>query len=64
MYVDITISFTENQFMNYDSTIMKRNIEKLIESSKMCEIDNIIIGYEPTEDIDIKIFEIKQCFKM
>ena len=35
-------------------------IQNMVEICKCCEIDEIILGYEPAEDADMKIMEIKQ----
>lgn len=60
--VDITINFTENQFCAVDTKLAGENLKKLLfnlmEISKTFNIDNIVVGYEPVEDFDMKILEI------
>ncbi len=61
---DITLSFLEEQFRQMEKSRLKSNfcmfIQKLVELSKCCEIDEIILGYEPAEDDDMKIMEISK----
>ncbi|MDE7478443.1 MAG: hypothetical protein K2M91_10920, partial [Lachnospiraceae bacterium] len=61
---DITLSFLEEQFRQMEKSKLKSNfrmlIQNMIEICKCCEIDEIILGYEPAEDADMKIMEIKQ----
>lgn len=60
--VDITINFTENQLCAFGTKAAEENLKKmffnLMEISKTFNIDNIVIGYEPAEDFDMKILEI------
>ena len=35
-------------------------IQNMVVLCKCCEIDEIILGYEPAEDDDMKIMEIRQ----
>lgn len=61
---DITLSFLEEQFRQKEEGKLKSNfcmfIQNLVELCKCCEIDEIIIGYEPAEDDDMKIMEIRK----
>lgn len=60
--IDITINFTENQLCTVGTKAAEENLKKLffnlVEISKTFNIDNIVIGYEPAEDFDMKILEI------
>lgn len=61
---DITLSFLEEQFRQMEKSRLKSNfcmfIQKLVELCKCCEINEIILGYEPAEDNDMKIMEIRK----
>ena len=61
---DITINFLESQFEIDGSPILNENINemivKLLEAQKKYKIDNIIIGYEPATDDDMKMVEFHQ----
>lgn len=61
---DITLSFLEEQFRHMEKSRLKSNlcmlIQKLVELCKCCDIDQIILGYEPAEDDDMKIMEIRK----
>lgn len=58
---DITINFLESQFEIDGSPVLNENINemivKLLEAQKKYKIDNIIIGYEPATDDDMKMVE-------
>lgn len=61
---DITLSFMEEQFEQKEKRELKSNfrklIQKLAELCECCEADKILFGYEPAEDDDMKIMEIRQ----
>lgn len=61
---DITLNFLEEQFRHMEKGRLKSNlcmfIQKLVELCKCCDIDQIILGYEPAEDDDMKIMEIRK----
>lgn len=61
---DITINFSEEQFIGYENTRLSNEIMKLIQIlcklSKSYSIDNIFIGYEPATDDDMKMIEFNR----
>lgn len=61
---DITLNFLEEQFRQMEKSKLKSNfykvIQNLVELCKCYEIDEIILGYEPAEDDDMKMMEIRQ----
>lgn len=60
--VDVTINFEEKQLYAMSTNEAEANFKnlffKLMELRKTFNIDNIIIGYEPAEDRDMRIIEI------
>lgn len=63
-YGDITINFEEEQFKNYNNQEIIDKIQKLLfllwSIYKNGEVEEIILGYEPVDDADMKIFAIGQ----
>lgn len=61
---DISINFLESQFEIDGSPDLSEDINKMIvkllEAQKKYKIDNIIIGYEPATDDDMKMVEFHQ----
>lgn len=61
---DITINFSEEQFIKYENARLSDEILKLIQIlyklSQDYSIDNIIVGYESATDDDMKIVEFNQ----
>lgn len=57
---DLTIHFRESQFDNCDigklNVKVKKLFLKLLDIQKECEVPEIIVGYEPAEDEDTRIF--------
>lgn len=60
---DITIHFEESQFSFADAGEARTNFKKLfarlMEISSDCKADGVLIGYEPAEDDDMRILEIR-----
>ena len=67
---DIELSFLEEQFHSMQNSELKRNLQKLIQRLMKFydnfQIGDIILGYEPAQDEDMKVLEIKKgqvmCF--
>lgn len=57
---DITINFSENQCENESTRRVKKLLLILFDAKKRYSINNIIIGYEPAIDDNMKMFEIYQ----
>ena len=61
---DITMNFCENQFMSDMNPNLSESIERLVqrllEIQKNYTINNIVVGYEPATDDDMKMFKIDQ----
>ena len=67
---DIELSFLEEQFHSMQNSELKCNLQKLIQRLMQFyddfQIGDIILGYEPAQDEDMKVLEIKKgqvmCF--
>lgn len=61
---DITINFSEEQFIGYENAKLSNEVLKLFQFlcklSKSYSIDNISIGYEPATDDDMKMIEFNR----
>ena len=59
---DITLTFKESELEKKHFSEIRDDIGKIVcrtkEICKICEINKCIIGYEPAEDLDMKIIEI------
>lgn len=63
-YGDITINFEEKQFIKYKNEEIKDKLQRLLIWLQRIYRDNnikeIILGYEPADDADMKILAINQ----
>lgn len=60
---DITINFSEDQFKSCKSEDLNKSIQKLIRTlyeMKKYAVNNIVVGYEPATDDDMKMVEFKR----
>lgn len=60
--VDITINFEKEQFKKYDGSKVHQKLEKILTLLLMIqrenEVDDIVFGYEPADDVDMRILRI------
>lgn len=63
-YGDMTINVEEGQFWYYKNEDIASKIQKLLfllqKIYKSCKVEEIILGYEPADDVDMKILVIGQ----
>lgn len=63
-YADITVNFEEEQFENFSIQEIKNKLQNLIilllNIYENNNIEEITIGYEPADDEDMKVIEIKR----
>lgn len=62
--LDISITFSEDQFMDFDSSKMHEYMQgiicALLEIQKEYYVDSIFLGYEPAIDSDMRILEFNK----